>query len=78
MKISWKNILCILTTGLTLFLFEGSIYNFILNADGYPSYPFVNYTNGVRPSISLKTGFTIADNDAGGSVNNPYVVVTDS
>ena len=29
MKISWKNLLCILTTGLTLFLFEGSIYNFI-------------------------------------------------
>lgn len=29
MKISWKNILCILTTGLLLYLFEGSIYNFI-------------------------------------------------
>lgn len=29
MKISWKNILCILTTGLLLFLFEGSIYNFV-------------------------------------------------
>ena len=29
MKITWKNILCMLTTGLLLYLFEGSIYNFI-------------------------------------------------
>lgn len=29
MKITWKNILCMLTTGLLIFLLEGSIYNFI-------------------------------------------------
>lgn len=29
MKTKWKNILCILTTGLLLYLLEGSIYNFI-------------------------------------------------
>lgn len=29
MKVSWKSIVCILTTGLLLYLFEGSIYNFI-------------------------------------------------
>lgn len=29
MKIKWKNIACMLTTGLLIFLLEGSIYNFI-------------------------------------------------
>ena len=39
---------------------------------GYLNYDYVGSAGGVRPSVSLKPGFTISGGD--GSVTNPYVV----
>ena len=46
---------------------------FYVTSSGYLYYSYVTTTHGVRPSLSLKRGFTIVDGGEG-TVEKPYVV----
>ena len=52
----------------------GGARYFRLAASGSLISVFTNKKAAIRPSISLKNGITIVDNDADGTVNKPYVI----
>ena len=53
---------------------SGAFGRFVVT-NGSMNYYYVNYTNGVRPTISLKPGTIYSNGD--GSMTNPYVVATE-
>ena len=59
--------------GSTIGSVEGNARDFFVDSLGSLYYINVAQTYGVRPSISLKPGFTLIG-DGDGTVNNPYIV----
>ena len=53
--------------------FRHSAHEFYVSSSGYLASSLVDATNGVRPSISLKPGFSLTGS-GDGTVNNPYIV----
>ena len=54
------------------YFYDYGAYEFHVNTAGYLNHYSVNYTYGVRPSVSLKPGFS--NSGGNGSAGNPYIV----